>query len=131
MYKPVILCVDDEPVVLESLEIELKRTFGKKYQYEFAESAEEALEIIEELDHDASTILVLISDWLMPGIKGDEFLIQVHKKFPKIIKVMLTGQADSAAIQRAREQADLYRCLYKPWRREDLIEIINAGLTIQ
>lgn len=128
MSKPIILCVDDELIILESLEMELKRTFGKQYQYEFAESAEEALEIIDDFETDESNILVLISDWLMPGIKGDEFLIAVHKKFPKIIKVMLTGQADSAAIKRAQDYAGLYRCLRKPWCREDLIEVINAGL---
>ncbi len=128
MSKPVILCVDDESMVLESLEIELKRTFGKQYLYEFAESAEEALEIIDDFENDDSSILVLISDWLMPGLKGDEFLIRVHEKFPKIIKVMLTGQADNAAIQRAIDHAGLYRCLYKPWRREDLIDVVNAGL---
>ena len=42
--------------------------------------------------------IIIVSDWLMPGMKGDEFLIQVHQKFPHIVKVLLTGQADSEAI---------------------------------
>ena len=71
---------------------------------------------------------MLVSDWLMPGIKGDELLIKVHQKYPKIIKVMLTGQADAAALQRAVKEADLYCCLYKPWKSKELIETIKSGL---
>lgn len=128
MSKPAILCVDDEVVVLNSLKIQLKKEFGDAYTYEVAESADEALEIIEELQSEETDILVIVSDWLMPGIKGDEFLIRVHQKYPKIIKVMLTGQADETAIQRAKEKASLHNCLYKPWSSQDLIETIKSGL---
>lgn len=129
MSKPVILCVDDEIVVLDSLKAQLKKAFDKEYLYEMAESADEALEIIDELDEDEIDILVIVSDWLMPGIKGDEFLIRVHQKFPNIVKVLLTGQADEAAIERAKEQANLHRCLFKPWTTEELIEAIRSGLS--
>jgi len=64
----------------------------------------------------------------MPGIKGDEFLILVHQKYPKIVKVMLTGQADEVAIERVKELANLHRCLYKPWDGKELIETIKSGL---
>ncbi|OQY50112.1 MAG: hypothetical protein B6247_21970 [Candidatus Parabeggiatoa sp. nov. 2] len=128
MSKPVILCVDDEVVVLESLKIQLKQEFGDTYFYEMAESADEALEIIEELHEDNIDILVIVSDWLMPGMKGDEFIIRVHDKYPNIIKVLLTGQADSEAIERAQHQANLHRCLYKPWNAKELIETIKSGL---
>jgi len=73
-------------------------------------------------------VIVVVSDWLMPGIKGDELLIKVHQKYPKIVKVMLTGQADAAVLQRAVKEADLYCCLYKPWKTKDLIETIKSGL---
>jgi CheY-like chemotaxis protein len=129
MSKPVILCVDDEIVVLDSLKTQLKKAFDKEYIYEMAESADEALEIIDELDEDEIDILVIVSDWLMPGIKGDEFLIRVHQKFPNIVKVLLTGQADDAAIERAKTQANLHRCLFKPWTTEELIETIRSGLS--
>ncbi|MBE9223867.1 response regulator [Phormidium sp. LEGE 05292] len=128
MSKAAILCVDDEVVVLNSLKIQLKREFGDAYVYEVAESADEALEIIDELQSEETDILVIVSDWLMPGIKGDEFLIRVHEKYPKIIKVMLTGQADETAIQRAKEKAALHNCLYKPWSSQELIATIKSGL---
>ena len=83
MPKPVILCVDDEAVVLESLEIELQQAFDDTYLYEFAESATEALEIIDELQEQQVEILLIMSDWLMPGMKGDEFLIKFIMNIPK------------------------------------------------
>jgi CheY-like chemotaxis protein len=71
---------------------------------------------------------VIVSDWLMPDMKGDEFLIEVHQKFPQIVTVMLTGQADEEAIVRAKEQGNLYCCLRKPWSEEELAQVINSTL---
>jgi CheY-like chemotaxis protein len=127
MNKPVILCVDDEPDILNSLKMQLKNEFKNDYFYELAESGDEALDILKDFQEEVQ-VIVVISDWLMPGIKGDELLIKVHQKYPKIIKVMLTGQADAAALQRAVEEADLYCCLYKPWKSQELIETIKSGL---
>ncbi|MEG4445777.1 response regulator [Microcoleus sp. AT9_B5] len=127
MNKPVILCVDDEPDILNTLKMQLKKEFKNDYFYELAESGDEALDLLEDFQEKVQ-VIVVVSDWLMPGIKGDELLIKVHQKYPKIIKVMLTGQADAAAVQRAVEEADLYCCLYKPWQSKDLIETIKSGL---
>ena len=127
MNKPVILCVDDEPDILNSLKMQLKNEFKNDYFYELAESGDEALDLLKDFQEEVQ-VIVVISDWLMPGIKGDELLIKVHQKYPKIIKVMLTGQADAAAVQRAVKDADLYCCLYKPWKSKELIETIKSGL---
>ncbi len=128
MSKKAILCVDDESTILTSLGDQLQSHFGDRYVYEFAESADEALEVIEELNKDGLEILVIVSDWLMPGMKGDEFLIQVHQQYPNIVTVMLTGQANEEAIERVRREANLHHCLYKPWREEELIETLISGL---
>jgi CheY-like chemotaxis protein len=122
-----ILCVDDEEIILKCLGDQLRRHFGDQYIYEFAESADEALEVIDDLNKDDVSIILIVSDWLMPGMKGDEFLIRVHRKFPGIVKVMLTGHADIQAIERARKDADLHRCISKPWTEEELIEAMTSG----
>jgi len=127
--KPIILCVDDEVMVLESLKRELKESFANRFLYEMAENAADALEIIEELQDDNIEIFLILSDWLMPGMKGDEFLITVHEKYPKIIKVMLTGQADDEAISRAKQFANLHRCLHKPWDGKELIKTIESSMS--
>ena len=128
MSKLAILCVDDEAIVLESLEIQLQKYFGSKYLYEFAESAEEALEIIEEFVEQQIHVVVIISDWLMPGMKGDEFLVRVHQKIPNVIKIMLTGQADAEAIERAKDEANLYQLFHKPWDTSQLVQSIGMSL---
>jgi response regulator RpfG family c-di-GMP phosphodiesterase len=127
MNKPVILCVDDEPDILNTLKMQLKQEFQDSYFYELAESGDEALELIEDFPEE-DQVIVVVSDWLMPGIKGDELLIRIHQKHPKVVKVMLTGQADREAVQRAVNNANLYCCLYKPWKKKDLIDKIKSGL---
>jgi DNA-binding NtrC family response regulator len=128
MSNSAILCVDDEMMILESLREQLQRHFGDRYLYEVAEGVEEAWQVIEELYAEGIRLLVIVSDWLMPGVKGDEFLIAVHKRHPEIVTVMLTGQADEAAIERVRVEANLYACLRKPWAKEELVQIIETAL---
>lgn len=128
MRRSAILCVDDEALVLRSLKEQLQRRFGVRYLYETAGSANEAWEVINELCFEEIELLIIVSDWLMPGIKGDEFLAQVHQRFPKIVKVMLTGQADEAAIERARRDANLHACLHKPWSEAELAQVVESAL---
>ncbi len=128
MNKSILLCVDDEAVVLHSLRDQLRSVFGKQHVIEIAESAEEGLEILDELSGDGYVPLVIISDWLMPGMKGDEFLIEAHRRFPYVIKMMLSGQADEEAVERAKNLADLHEFIAKPWDAQELIRCIEAGL---
>ncbi|MBI5220009.1 MAG: response regulator [Bacteroidia bacterium] len=128
MNNKVILCVDDEKMILTSLTAQLREKLGNKFLYETSENATEAMELIDELHEENKGIIVIVSDWLMPGIKGDEFLIRIHKKYPDIVKVMLTGQADKAAIENAQKHANLHACLTKPWSAEVLVNTIKSGL---
>lgn len=128
MCKKVILCVDDEKIILTSLKTQLKEKLGSEYIYETSENAADAMELIEELNEENKGIIVIVSDWLMPGIKGDEFLIKIHQKYPEIIKVMLTGQADKSSIENAQKHANLYACLNKPWNADILASTIKSGL---
>ena len=128
MEKGVLLCVDDEIIVLTALKDQLRRAFGSDFHIDVAESAEEALELRDELALDGHKLLVIVSDWLMPGMKGDEFLIKAHERFPSVVKIMLSGQAESAAVDRARREAALHDFLSKPWNAAALVESINQGL---
>jgi len=128
MLKKTILCVDDEKIVLDSLKAQLKRRFKEDFNYEIALDAEEAMEVIEELNEEDSVVIVIVSDYLMPGIKGDELLVRIHNKYPNIIKIMLTGQADQAAIDNAFENANLYSYINKPWKEEELFQILTLAI---
>lgn len=128
MSKPVILCVDDESIVLKGLQSQLSRQFGSDYVIELAESGEEALEIIDELLQDDISIPLVISDQLMPGMKGNELLKAIHKKSQQTLKILLTGQADATAIGDAVNHAQLYRYISKPWNLSDLILTVSEAL---
>lgn len=125
--KMVILCVDDEETVLISLKNQLKLHFRDKFRYEMATNANDALDAIQELVGEENLIILIVSDWLMPGMKGDEFLIQVHKMYPKIVTVMLTGFANTSAIENAKKNANLLTCIAKPWSEEDLVDVVNKA----
>lgn len=128
MEKGVLLCVDDEIIVLTALKDQLRRAFGSDFVIDVAESAEEALELLEELADQGHKVLVIVSDWLMPGMKGDEFLVQAHQRFPTVVKIMLSGQAEPAAVDRARREAGLHEFLAKPWNASELVDSIMLGL---
>ena len=128
IIKPVILCVDDEPFILNALNEQLNRRFGNRYFMEFAESAEEAMGLIEELSEENNPLVMVISDQIMPGMAGDEFLSIVEKSHPETIKIMLTGQAAMSSAINAINNANLFRYLTKPWEENDFLLTIKRGL---
>lgn len=128
MTRPVILLVDDEQTILASLRDQLRRVFGRRFTYEAAASAPEAWKVLDELVAEGATIVVIVSDWLMPEIKGDAFLAEVRARHPGIVRIMLTGQADAAAIQRAHGEAQVFQVMHKPWAEADLKNAIEQGI---
>lgn len=128
MSKPAIICVDDEPTVLESLKIELKRALGDTCLIETAESGEEALELFEELQTDQYEIALVFADQMMSGMQGDELLKQIHTLSPQTLNIMLTGHADLETLSTAIRTAQLYRHIAKPWQSEDLQSIVLEAI---
>jgi signal transduction histidine kinase/FixJ family two-component response regulator len=120
MSKPVVICIDDEPTILESLKVELRRVLGEHCLIETAERGAEALELLAELQRDEYEVALVLADYIMPDIKGDELLRQFHERSPQTLKIMLTGQADMAALGNAIRHAKLYRYIAKPWDSEEL-----------
>lgn len=123
-----ILCVDDEEIILNALDALLNEHFGEYCLIELAQSGEDGLEIIREFMTEGVEMVVVISDWLMPGMKGDEFLIEAHKKFPHVLKIMLTGQSNQEAVNNAIENANLNDVFSKPWDGEELCNKIKQEL---
>lgn len=120
--------VDDDKIVLDSLKAQLREAFGHGYLYEVAEDVPEAWEVIDELVDDGARVVVVVSDWLMPGIKGDQFLVDVRERHPEVVRILLTGQADDSAVRRAREVARVHEVFHKPWNITELTQSIGAAL---
>ena len=128
MKKLVILCVDDERMVLDSLKTELRAAIGDRFTIEIAENGEEGLEIFADLLGDDIEVPIVISDYIMPVMKGDEFLIKIHKSSPECIKILLTGEAHLDGITNAVNNANLYRYITKPWATKDLVLTVEEGI---
>lgn len=125
----ILFIVDDDPIVLETLEIELDDEFGDIFQFETAMDAMEALENITSSIHEGNNIIMIISDWLMPGMKGDEFLIEASSRWPEIKCMLLTGQASEGSVQNAKDNSNMSFCMRKPWRKDELVKMINVALS--
>jgi PAS domain S-box-containing protein len=128
MKPPVILCVDDQQSILATLKIELETILGENYPIQMAQSGQEALDVFSKLLADETEVALVIADYIMPGMKGDELLQRIHQVSPKTIKIMLTGQADLTGVTNVINYAKLYRYIAKPWQSQDLQLTVKEAL---
>jgi adenylate cyclase len=129
MKKRTVICIDDDKSVLEALKTQIKHILAEKsdqYNIVTAVSGEEALEVMEDLRKEGAEVPLIISDQIMPGMKGDELLIKAAAIFPDTKQVLLTGLADAHAVGRAVNSAKLFRFIGKPWTEEALSLVISA-----
>lgn len=123
-----IVCVGNECIILDSFTEQLKRNLGNNYAIEAAESGEEALDILAALQESGREVALVISDYIIPGMKGDELLSKIHTQYPKALKIMLTEEADEQSVDNAVTNAKLYRYIAKPWAETDLIFTVKEAL---
>ncbi len=128
MKKKTILCVDDEKIVIDNLKEQLRSAFMFEYDIETAESGDEALEIFEELYEGGVEVPLIIADYLMPKMKGDELLIKIHQIEPQTVAILLTGHANAEAVGNIVNYAKLYRYITKPWEKEDFLLTTKEAL---
>jgi len=124
-----IVCVDDEQAVLDQISAQLTRRFGSTHRVECAESAEEALQLIDEIFAAGDEVELVICDQVMPGMKGDRFLERLYQTRPHVMKILLTGQAGLDSAIYAINNAGLHSYIEKPWEVEDLNLAIDSLLT--
>lgn len=128
MPKTAIICVEDEPAILDGLNRILQKEFGNECDVYAEDDGEDALKRINKLIQENVDIAIVISDYFMPGIKGDEVLIQSHRLVPNALKILLTGGASVEGITNIINKARLYRYMSKPWQTEDLKLTIQEAL---
>ena len=118
--KQSILVVDDHQVIRDMLENMLSR---ESYTVHCAVSAEDALKILSQ-----EPIDVVISDEVMPGMTGTQFLAVVRKDYPDTIRIILTGHASLESAMHAINEGEIYRFLTKPCNLVDLSVTIRQAL---
>ena len=120
--KPTVLMVDDDAAILNGF----RRNLGRKFALTCANSAEEALAIID----DKPPFAVIVTDMRMPEMDGLQFIIssRAADKTRDTIYMMLTGNADKATATNAIEHGQIYRFLNKPCERTQLESALNAAI---
>jgi signal transduction histidine kinase len=114
-----IVIDDDEESILKELRILLGRTYNV---HVFA-NPEEA-----EVFVDNNEVDLVVSDEMMPEMRGSVLLAKIHKKHPGICKIVLSGQAEKDDIVKAVNEGHIFSFLYKPAERQQLLNVIEKGL---
>ena len=123
--KKVILCVDDEAIILLSIKSFIINHFGGLYLCETAMNGKEALEIIDELTEENRELFLVITDWVMPVMNGEELIEELSIKYPEVHKIIVTGQMDNSTYHSFSDRDDIAAVLMKPWQSENLLDIIR------
>lgn len=130
MEKLFIVCVDDQREVLSALSEDLQE-FEEHLTLEECESAQEAWDVIEDVDSAGDYLPVVISDHVMPGKTGVELLSEIHAdgRFPNTQKMLLTGLATHKDTIDAINSAELDYYIEKPWTKSKLHEAVKELIT--
>lgn len=115
-----ILLVDDEAAVRSGLS---RALHDPGYRILEAEHPKAALQLLEH-----ETVDVIITDYVMPGMSGLEFLKIVRERFPDTARIMLTGHADLDTAVRAIQEGEIYRFLAKPCEQLELKVTVHLAL---
>jgi response regulator RpfG family c-di-GMP phosphodiesterase len=118
---PQVLCVDDEPRVVEGLALHLRRD----YQVLTANGAQKALQVLKENGAPA----VIVSDMRMPGMDGATLLKHVRHLHPETTRILLTGDPGRDVAMAAVNEGQIFRYLTKPCPPDQLRAAIEAGVT--
>lgn len=119
MAKPVLLTVDDDPDVLQSIERDLRSRYSERYRIMRAASANEALSVLNRLKSRNDAVALLLADQRMPELDGVGFLSQATELFPNAKRALLTAYADTNAAIEAINSARVHYFLLKPWDPPD------------
>jgi DNA-binding NtrC family response regulator len=120
--KPRLLVVDDEPDMLEFVE----RVARRRFHVTPCCSADDAISELASTEYD-----VLITDQKMPRVSGLELLHRIAGRYPRLVRVLLSGFTDLPDIQRAVDQAQVHAFVLKPVDSQRLLEAIEQAYRVR
>lgn len=118
-----VLFVDDEPLLLQGLQ-RMLWSVRNEWEMYFVENAQSALDILQK-----HPIEVIVSDMRMPGMDGAELLLQVSKRFPHVIRIMLSGDLDQNRI--LRSVVPTHQFLLKPCAAATLKQTVDRSYKLR
>ncbi len=128
--KPVIICVDDDMAILNGLSVIVEDAFGDACRVEMAQSAQEAIELVDDMLAIKQDIAMVITDYSMPEMNGDQLVSILCTKLPLTTMALMTGYNDADIIARTVNAGRLDRFIAKPWNKDEVIGIISDVLRV-
>lgn len=111
-----VLFVDDESHILAAIR---RAVIDEPFDALFAGSAHEALKILEE-----RSVSVIVTDMRMPVMDGLTLLKIVRERYPRIIRMVLSGYTQLSQVLATINQGEIFQFIAKPWQME--AELLNA-----
>ncbi|HZP06115.1 MAG TPA: response regulator [Terracidiphilus sp.] len=120
-YRPVVLVVDDESAIADTLTEILSRSgYAAMAAYDGNDALETALLTPPEM---------LITDVVLPGMSGIELAITIRRIFPDCKILLFSGQASTAdLLTSAKSQGHHFTLLTKPVHPRDLLAYVSDSL---
>jgi response regulator RpfG family c-di-GMP phosphodiesterase len=115
-----ILAVDDEEIVLVALRDTLRH---QGYGVVTAASPVQGLELLQR-----ERFAVVLTDQMMPGLTGLEFLAQAKAIQPEASRILITAVLNVSTVIEAINKAEIFRFILKPWQRDEFLNAIRAGV---
>ncbi|MFN7977217.1 MAG: response regulator [Vicinamibacterales bacterium] len=115
-----LLFVDDEVPILRALE-RMLRSHRRDWECQFVDDPVRALDVVESFQPDA-----VVSDMLMPGLDGAEFLTEAARRRPHMARFILSGEVGAGSLVRMARAA--HQCLAKPCRGDVLVDVLRRAL---
>lgn len=114
--QPAVLVVDDEQLSVEAI----RRTLEDDFEVFTATSGAEALSILEN-----QWIQLILCDQRMPGMSGVDVLSEARRRWPEVMRVVITGYTDPNDIIDLVNKAGIYHFVSKPWHPEELLLVVR------
>jgi two-component system response regulator HupR/HoxA len=116
---PLILVVDDEVRSQESM----RRTLEEDFHVITASDSESARALLNR-----HAVSVILCDQRMPDESGVDFLKEVRERWPEVVRIVISGYADSSDIISGVNEAGIYQYILKPWTPDHLLQAVKSAV---
>lgn len=120
---PIVLIVDDDPHIINALARDLRHADCRLLT---ATGARQGLAILEQQE-----VQVVLADYRMPEMQGDELLARVRDEFPRVRRIMLSGYSSLEEGGDWIWRGVAEHLVIKPWDRDELLAVIMNCLARQ
>ncbi|MEJ6506116.1 MAG: response regulator [Crocinitomicaceae bacterium] len=128
--KCAVVCVDDDPYILQMLGFQLSKIMDQSYTLiEYFTDPNQAIENIDVLIAENIEVIFVMVDYQMPKMTGAELVRILKGKYPGLKCVMLSGQANRSSVDSLKSENLLEEFIEKPWNEDELFKTLRPFIS--